>query len=281
MQIVNGNRVAYHDGPNCYNATLFGKGYVSELTFVDNSEFTFYINRFCKESSGPTSPGDIVTVKHLDDSYEHAALILENGIIFEKDSTWGKHPPPGDSKLKSHESQEEIDRVTKERADSSLYKIKKMNQSSYFGDPVYKTHGRKFQSYKCRDSKEVKSELESLSLIPGVQEVLNLNKKIENLIFTDKLEKNWQEKLAPGLTVVVETAIKNVTSDDEGLYLLTKLQSLESQFWHLTGIAESPDGSSSAEFNEAYRKLKKIRELFEAKQKQNKSNLAKLVLKAL
>lgn len=80
MGIVNGQRVAHHDGPNCYNAALYGIGYVSELTFVDNSEFTFYIKKFCNPVTQPESVGDILTVMYPDGSYEHTIVFFKSCI---------------------------------------------------------------------------------------------------------------------------------------------------------------------------------------------------------
>ncbi len=281
MRIVNGQRVAYQDGPNCYNAALFGKGYVSELTFVDNTEFTFYIKKFCSPNSQTEEPGDIITVKYQDGSYEHAALVVQKGLIFEKDSTWGKNPPRSSFQIKSQESPEDKARVIAERADSSLYKIKNINQSSYFGNPKYKDQGAQFQAYKCRETKNINADLVNLSLILGVKEILNINKKIENLVFSEKPEESWQEMLAADLSVAADAATKSPASDDDGLFLFIKIVSLEGQLHHLTGAGIAPDQSSSVKFNEAFRKLKKTREILEEKQRQNKSELAKAVIQAL
>lgn len=282
MSIINGQRVAYNDGPNCYNAALFGKGYISELTYVDPTEFSFYINKFCSETSSSEEPGDIMTLKYPDDTYEHAALAVDGNLIFEKDSTWGKisptdYPPNYDPKEKARE--------TKERADSSLYKIKTRAESSFFGKhsnffEVNKEEADKvqFQNYRCRDARDVKVDLTSLSLIPGVQEILNINKKIEALAFSDKVLGKWQEKLEKDIELVAAAAAKSTATGDEGLYLLTKLISLEGQMSHFTGQTKSPYESNSSKYNEAYKKLATAREALEEKQQeQNKSPLAKKV----
>ncbi len=172
-------------------------------------------------------------------------------------------------------------RVARERADSSLYKIKPKNQSSYFGNYRKQVLGSQFQVYKCRESKNVRNDLVSLSLIPGIQEITNVNRKIEELVFSEEQKHNWREDLVSDINLAVEAIVKSSSSGDAELFLLTKIVSLEGQLHHLTGVEMSPDQSNSAKFNEAFKKLKKAREILEAKQRQNKSDLSKKILRML
>lgn len=279
MHIVNGQRTAYQDGPNCFNAVLFGKGYVSELTFVDGPEFVFYINRFCSPSTQPEGPGDIITLKYPDDTYDHAALAIKGGLIFEKLSNQGRNLSVPHQRV---EDVITLAHIRKSRESSSVYKIKTKDESEIFNDhAMNKAIGLQIQVYKCRDSRSIKDDLIRLSLIPGVQEILNINRKAEALVFSEKLEVNWQESLASDISIAAETAMKSSTSDDDSLFLLAKIKSLEGQLLHLTEMGFSPGNSNSSKFHVAFRKLQKAREVLETKQKQNKSGLAKIVLRAL
>ncbi|MFS4458833.1 hypothetical protein [Bdellovibrio sp. HCB2-146] len=83
---------SFHDGPNCYNTSLMALGYVSERMYSSGKELDFYLKNFCQEIS--TTPeeapnGIVMTYRDNSERLAHAALLMGNGWVFEKNSYRG------------------------------------------------------------------------------------------------------------------------------------------------------------------------------------------------
>ena len=82
-------------GPNCFNASLVGKGYMDQLRYVDGMEFLFYVENFCQiENKTPMAAGNIIVSFGIDQNFMdgeqselvvlHSMIGLGNDQIFEK-----------------------------------------------------------------------------------------------------------------------------------------------------------------------------------------------------
>lgn len=83
---------SYHVGANCLNAVLAAKGYTDQINYVDDIEFQYYLNRFCKHRPETGAPGQVLAVM-IDDDVDHGAISLGRGRIFDKNSVFGVHTP--------------------------------------------------------------------------------------------------------------------------------------------------------------------------------------------
>lgn len=219
--VLDTTKVSYQDGPNCFNAALYAKGYISERTKTDESEFNFFLEKFCQKKTSAPEKGDVLALQSENQFY-HGALSLGKGKIFEKLSTWGRNPP----KILPIKNAK---KVIEERKVSSQYLIKKMSDSKYFND-VEKTKGDLI-IYSCPDQKQVIADLEILNLIPGIKKIQDLNKKLEEVIFQKKPPRDWQEKAALLILKTLSEIRVDEVSNKDAKYLAVKLKSLESQIW--------------------------------------------------
>jgi hypothetical protein len=79
---------AYHDGANCFNATLAVAGYTNDLIHVSGGEFTFFLDNFCDKRTGTPQRNDFVVFSGKI-SISHSATYLHDDQVFEKAGGWG------------------------------------------------------------------------------------------------------------------------------------------------------------------------------------------------
>lgn len=250
---------AYHDGPNCFNAALVGKGYLSELTYTEDVEISFFLDKFCHEVAPPERSGDILIVARKE-GLAHAAVALSDGNIFEKLSTWGKSPAliPEQSDGRSPEAKAQ---ETRERSEASQYLVKQKSSSPYFNSPE-----AKIKIYRCKDADEVSVKLKSLNQTREIQALQKINKKIEDIVFKEKLSPTYQEDLAPSIAKFADMVSKTKLNGENAQFLQVKTASLLGQLFHLnpSGLA-----SESKKYSDAKEKLQAAKKVLDQKIKNN------------
>lgn len=129
-----------HDGANCFNAVMVAKGYDDSIHHTDSSELRYFLEKTCqKRSSGvPNQQGDILIVLRQGTS-EHAALAMDDDKVFEKLGIAG------------------ILGKFDDRVDSSVYRIKPINEAPYFAD--CDPSNCVVETYSCPNATVVKQEL--------------------------------------------------------------------------------------------------------------------------
>src|SRR5688572_10655090 len=75
-------KINYHDGPNCFNATLYAAGFLDYLAQTDNVEMEYFLDRFCSVETREPIAGDIL-INEEPRYMSHAALSLGGERIFE------------------------------------------------------------------------------------------------------------------------------------------------------------------------------------------------------
>ncbi|RYZ80730.1 MAG: hypothetical protein EOP06_24805 [Proteobacteria bacterium] len=268
------NPVAFADGPNCFNAALFGKGYVGELTHTSSIEFAFFLEKFCQEVNRPATSGDIVTVKR-NDTYAHAALALSNGSIFEKLSSWGSNsqviPPESDGRTDQVKANEE-----QERKASSQYNVRPIKSSKYFNEEQYAGPGTRVSIFSCKDSRAIKKNLASLNAKTEVSSILKLNKKLETLIFDQTLDPKWRDSLAQEITTIAAQIKSSKLTGDNRLFLFAKAKSLFAQLFDLNSMSWN---QSTPSYFRATTKLSSAIESLETQVRSDKGEVTRRILR--
>lgn len=158
----------FHEGPNCMNAALVGKGYLEDLVYTDAIETRYYLEKFCKEIkfNRPVPSGALYIVER-EKRIEHAMLALGHQFMFEKDSTAG---------LYSHYT----------RADNNYgsgYHIKSILDSRYVKDCKKDC---KVKAYSCPAPPLVRSQLQKCDKVPAQIYLSSIRKAFADLTFSWK-----------------------------------------------------------------------------------------------
>lgn len=220
--------IDYHDGPNCYNSALVRKGYISELTYTDPIEFKYFLEKFCRASTTSEKYGDILTLSE-NGTFIHAAFALGSGNIFEKTSSWGKFSemPIG---LYGYTPS---DQETKERLLSSQYLVKPKVDSNWFNGRETNGTVVKESVYSCEDSTDINDQLNAMKQLPGIKKIIELNKKLESLLFQSNFDATAREKLSNDVLNIVKEISQSQQQGEKQLFVFVKSYSLFGQLWRL------------------------------------------------
>jgi hypothetical protein len=163
-------RFNFHDGPNCYNATMIAKGYSTIISQTSDEELKYYLWNFCHRADDPPMVGDIlVKTTGAEHEVEHAAAYVGNGKIFEKpgfagtNGSFARLPPgvfQGDVKFES------------------TYAIRKIEESTYF------RNGKENHSlYRCQPLTDVRAKTAGLERLIEFQIIQMVKRMFSNLAF--------------------------------------------------------------------------------------------------
>ncbi|WP_220128813.1 hypothetical protein [Bdellovibrio sp. KM01] len=207
----------FHPGPNCYNATAFVTGFTDYLYQTSTMELKYYLSLSCHENKGNPVPGDILIIANSNSNFEqsfvHAAVLLENETIFEKGSPTALYS---------------TEKFTEEYRQIALpytyYAIRNLKTSLYIGNA-----DQTIKYYSCNDNfRKLNNKCES-----GIyyEEIKSIQKQMQTISLSKKMEISSE---ARALLDTIEKSIQHFQEIDPqtecSIYYFTQWESIS---WHI------------------------------------------------
>lgn len=198
---------SFHEGPNCFNAALVGKGYLDNLIYTDAIEYRFFLEKFCSPvSSTPDNSKGLLYAVERESRLEHGFLSIGTGTIFEKLSTAGVFSHYDDS------------------VSSSFYRIKELNDSPYVASCKENCIVRAFS---CKSANEVRAIIQSCGVRPANGSIESLRRSLSSIALTSNYNYTLDDTVLAKFESLVED-VKNLSGIDEcDLYALVAGFSLD------------------------------------------------------
>lgn len=220
--------VSYHDGPNCFNATLIGMGYLQQIAFSDGLEMRYFLERYCLPRNGAPQPGDVLLLSQSN-SLTHGALYLGEEKIFEKYSVAGRFGQFRNNAFKD-----------------SILAIRTMSDSDVFmgrREELQCQPGECAQRlvYSCAPAFTVNSDLLKARLTKPSVLIDQINGSLQGMMLDSK-PFELDDSILGNLQVLVREVSQLTGDHPEHLYVLIKATSLIGYLYNLGGeqILEPP-----------------------------------------
>lgn len=204
--------VSFHDGPNCYNATLLGLGFVRRVAYSDGMEMRYFLESFCLPRSGEAQAGDVLAV-NMNDSLAHVALYLGNEMIFEKYSIAGR-----------------FGQFRNQAYNDSLLAIRRLTDSDYFMGrreelACYQGKCPSRLVYVCDSAIKVNAELLSAQALKESKLIDAINDRLQAMVLDPKPLEFDNQTLVD--VRALSKGISHLPGDrPEHLYVLVKANSI-------------------------------------------------------
>lgn len=221
---------ALHDGPNCFNASMYLQGFVQEQVFVSFDEVHFYLDNFCAEKAATAKmeARDVITFEDPQDpslGIIHTAVSLGDGMILEKNSVYGSL----------------VKRDLSDDPEAGQYLQHPRSESLYMAPKSQAAFGTVYSQrvFACQSENDFKLNLASLQTSAAVQEQLAFRKALDHAL-KSKTRAELESLLLNSLTPQVErmtwdyVLTKMLTNPVEAKYLYTLLVSNSYQFYLLS-----------------------------------------------